>query len=156
MLLKQIAWITGTLHQCTWIEKDAQWSHCAADQGQPLLYVICKKCTDCYAETGNCCVTLLPRAALLRKRTPRRWRWVAAVSWSGSSWSGGALSFLGPRRTPSGRTGAWLAPAWRSRCWNAARKHDLSICKHENKDSSHSFRRMDFCCTGVICGCKIR
>lgn len=85
-----------------------------------------------YAVTGTCCVTLLcllnrinvgllGKAALRTRRAPLWW-WAAAASWSGSSWSGGEWSSPGPRRTLWGLTEAWWAPAWRSCCWNAAKK----------------------------------
>lgn len=67
--------------------------------------------------------------AALRRRTARRWRWAAAESWSGSSWSGGEWPSPGPPRIPGGRSEAWWAPAWRSRCSNAARKKDQSACR---------------------------
>lgn len=113
--------------------------------GHSLCYMwyacIVWKCTVCYADTGICCVTLLcllkqtyvgcwggrGGTAVLRRRRGRLWRWGAAVSWSGSSWSDGEWPSLGPRHTPWGLTEAWLAPAWHSHYWNAARKYVQSV-----------------------------
>lgn len=125
---------------------------CCMSLAQPMLYVICMYCMKmysmlCWYRHLLCYTAMFAEPdlfwllgfAALRRRRARLWRWAAAASWSGSSWSDGEWPSPGPRRTPWGPTEAWLAPAWRSHCWNAAIKYDQSVCKHGKTDLSHIF-----------------
>ena len=112
--------------------------HVLYENVQYVMLIQASAVLHCYVCWTRLIFGLLGSAALRRRRA-RLWRWAAAASWSGSSWSHGEWPSPGPRRTPWGPTEAWWAPAWRSHCWNAARKYDQAVCEHGGTDFSHIF-----------------
>lgn len=92
-------------------------------------HLLCYTATVCLLNQTLMCAPLGP--AELRRRRARRWWWAGAASCCGGSWSGSGWPSPGPPLTPWALTEAWLAPTWRSRCWNAARKEgkvDMNPC----------------------------